>query len=321
LPYTLPEEVYELYQWHNGIYAPSKTGGWNCFVHATGGLFGFLPLEVALKKSQEFLKDIDNYNYFRYEPNWLLIFDRATDNNATGCVVVLGKKIAPIRSFNPDDEYYEIIHPSLTNMMLNNALSYRDLSAEDFRKGDFRKLNLHRVDLTNANLEGADFRGANITETNLTGAKIKKIKITGALYSDLTILPEGIDKSELIYVGANADLSGFDLRGVYLNDKNLENANLSGANVAKNYLNNANLKNANLSEANLEEALLDGADLSGANLENANLHGTSLKRTILANANLFKVRWVESWVINNSDKDPIFYNTIMPDGSIKNLSI
>jgi uncharacterized protein YjbI with pentapeptide repeats len=141
------------------------------------------------------------------------------------------------------------------------------------------------------------------------------------LYSDLTILPEGIDKSELIYVGANADLSGFDLRGVYLNDKNLENANLSGANVAKNYLNNANLKNANLSEANLEEALLDGADLSGANLENANLHGTSLKRTILANANLFKVRWVESWVINNSDKDPIFYNTIMPDGSIKNLSI
>lgn len=291
IPYTLPEEVYELYQWHNGIDCTKRGRGWSYFIYATGGIFGFLPLEEALRESQMFL----NSNYYQYEPNWLLIFNSASDNNAAGCVAVLGEEAAVIRSFDPEDEYYEVSHTSMTNMMLNNALAYQNLIGKDFSGGDFRNLRLHKVNLTNTNLESADFRGANLIQTNLEGANIKNIKIAGAFYSDTTIFSENIDKSELIYVGANANLSNLDLRNIYFNNMNLENTNFSNANLAQKYLNKANLKNANLSGANLERANLEGADLSGANLEGANLNGANLCRAI-------------------------FYNTVMPDGSIENKS-
>lgn len=319
--YTLPEEIYELYQWHNGIDDSGDKGGWNYFISTVGGVFGYLPLEEALKKSQNLLNlKLSSKEDIRrqYEPNWLLIFDQASDVNAAGVVVVIENQKTYVRSYDPEDWFYGIIHSSLTNMMLSNAIRKGNLSGKDFSGGDFKNLHLDQVNLTNANLESTDFRGANLTNTNLEGANIKNMKTEGAFYSDITIFPQDIDKSKLIYVGANADLSNLDLRGIYFNNMNLENTNFSNADLAKNYLNNANLKNANFSGANLERANLEGANLSGANLEGANLHGAYLSGAILTNANLLNAQWVDHWVVKDSGKNPIFYNTVMPDGSIKN---
>ena len=65
-----------------------------------------------------------------------------------------------------------------------------------------------------------------------------------------------------------ADLSGKDLRWIYLQEANLAQANLQGANLKGTNLRNANLQGAdlhgaNLSRTNLEEADLRGADLTG----------------------------------------------------------
>ena len=60
-----------------------------------------------------------------------------------------------------------------------------------------------------------------------------------------------------------ADLSGKDLRWIYLQEANLAQANLQGA----------NLKGANLRKANLQGADLHGANLSRTNLEEADLRG------------------------------------------------
>ncbi|ACB52829.1 hypothetical protein cce_3481 [Crocosphaera subtropica ATCC 51142] len=145
-PYTLPKEIYELYQWHNGIDDSGDKGGWNYFISAVGGVFGYLPLEEALKKSQNFLNlklSSQDDIIEQYEPNWLLIFDQASDVNAAGVVVVIENQNTYVRSFDPEDGFYGIIHSSLTNMMLSNAIRKGNLSGKDFSGGDFRNLHLH----------------------------------------------------------------------------------------------------------------------------------------------------------------------------------
>ena len=319
-PYALPEEIYELYQWHNGIDDFGDKGGWNYFISTTGGMFGFLPLEEALKQSQNRFNLKLKYNALRYkyEPNWLLIFDQASDRNAAGVVVVIEKQNTYIRSYDPEDFYYDIIHSSLTNMILDNAINKGDLSNKNFSGGDFKKLNLYCKNINNSNLENADFREANLVRTNFKGANIDNAKFQRALYDDFTILPQKIDKSELFYIGANADLSNLDLQRVYLTGKNLENTSFTGANLIYSRLGNACLRNADLSKANLERADLSNADLSQADLSGANLHGAKLNGTNLTNANLSNATWVYSWIVNDFNTPPIFNNTIMPDGSIKN---
>ncbi len=63
-----------------------------------------------------------------------------------------------------------------------------------------------------------------------------------------------------------ADLSGLDLRWLYLQEADLSQVNLQGA----------NLKGANLRKVNLQGADLRGADLSGANLKDVDLRGADL---------------------------------------------
>ena len=102
------------------------------------------------------------------------------------------------------------------------------------------------------------------------------------------------------------DLSYVDIRGINLDDANLERAilyqtNLAGAslnraNLHKAVLSVANLAGANLSQANLSQAIMGAANLTGANLSHANLyqtnlflanlHGTIFDGTNLCSANL-----------------------------------
>ncbi|MEM9006231.1 MAG: pentapeptide repeat-containing protein [Cyanobacteria bacterium P01_F01_bin.86] len=105
------------------------------------------------------------------------------------------------------------------------------------------------------------------------------------------------------------DLSGADLRHLYLSGANLSGTNLSEANLSSADLSSANLSEANLSSAdlssaNLSEANLSSADLSSANLSGANLGGIDLsgfdlsgfdlRRVNLSRANLSKTQFLRT---------------------------
>jgi hypothetical protein len=92
------------------------------------------------------------------------------------------------------------------------------------------------------------------------------------------------------------DLSYTNIRGVNLNQANLQltnlyhvdlsQANLTGVNLSGAVLSAANLAGANLCGANLQGAILSAANLAGANLCGANLQGANLYLANLEGANL-----------------------------------
>lgn len=316
LPFPFPEELYELYQWRNGM---EGNISWTQFIRAEGGVYGFLSLEDAVKMSREEYKSVSITKYGKYEPNWLIIFYSASDNNALGLVIVLGEETTPIRCYDPDDNYYEIIHTSLTNLLLNNVAKhidklYKDLRGADLRKADFRGLRLDKILFKGANLESADIRRANLINTDLSTTNLKGAKLQDALYSINTKFSDGTDLSELIFIGAGANLQGVNLENRYLGGTNLKNADLSRACLKKTNLGGANLENANLTNANLENAYLEKANLKGANLTNANLKEARFRKANLTNANLLNVN-LSNFQIEHYDA--ILLNTIMPDGTIK----
>lgn len=317
LPFPFPEELYELYQWHNGMEGDVS---WSQFISAYGGVYAFISLEDALKISDEFYQNASIYKYDIFEPNWLIILSAASDLNAAGLVIVLGEETASIRCYDPEDNYYEIIHTSLTNLMLNNVIRHirkphKNLNAADLIKADFRGIYLSETEFKHTNLESADMRGANLINTDLSTANLKGAKLKDALYSINTKFPQGTDLSELIFIGADANLRGVNLENRYLGGTNLKNADLSGACLKKSNLGGTNLENANLSNANLENAYLEKTNLKGANLTNANLKEARFIKTNLTNANLSNVN-LSNFQIENYDA--ILLNTIMPDGTIKN---
>ncbi|NER05147.1 MAG: SMI1/KNR4 family protein, partial [Okeania sp. SIO3C4] len=71
LPFSLPEELYELYQWRNGM---KDLIQWQPFICNRSGMYGFLSLEKALETSQrEYEQTLVGYADFL--PNWLWIFE------------------------------------------------------------------------------------------------------------------------------------------------------------------------------------------------------------------------------------------------------
>src|SRR5258708_6622489 len=99
---------------------------------------------------------------------------------------------------------------------------------------------------------------------------------------------ENADKRAYFF---DADLSGMNLEGVYLEEVSLRYANLSGAKLKGADLSVSSLVGADLSGADLSGATLEGtdfsiADLSGANLSGANLSMADLSRANLSQANL-----------------------------------
>ncbi len=82
------------------------------------------------------------------------------------------------------------------------------------------------------------------------------------------------------------DLSGLDLRQLYLFEVNLVGSNLSGVDLRRACLIGANLNQANLSGANLSGAYLNDASFREANLSNANLTDAQMDNVDLLRANL-----------------------------------
>lgn len=86
-----------------------------------------------------------------------------------------------------------------------------------------------------------------------------------------------------------ADLSGADLRWLYLQEADLAKANLQGA----------NLKGANLRKANLQ-----GADLRGANLSKTNLKDVDLRGADLTGVQNLTIRQITTTVYDKETKFP-----------------
>ena len=77
LPFPFPEELYELYQWHNGM---KGNFSWSQFIDAEGGVYGFLSLEDSIKMSRQEYNSVFITKYGKYEPNWLIIFSEAASH-------------------------------------------------------------------------------------------------------------------------------------------------------------------------------------------------------------------------------------------------
>ena len=126
----------------------------------------------------------------------------------------------------------------------------------------------------------------NLSETNLTDADVAGVT-SGGITGTPASLPVywGLVRGYLLGSGAvleGADLSGANLKDLYLLNANLTDANLSNADLAGTYLDYAELNGANLTGADLADAVLDGANLTGANAAGANFAGAAFSATIVS---------------------------------------
>ncbi|HMU94698.1 MAG TPA: pentapeptide repeat-containing protein [Anaerolineales bacterium] len=90
----------------------------------------------------------------------------------------------------------------------------------------------------------------------------------------------------------NADLGGFDLRAVFLENSDLRNAQCVGTDLRGAYLYNVDARKANFDKANLSGATLQRALFQGASLRNAKIEFTlsqeaNFEKADLTNASLF----------------------------------
>src|SRR5215210_1546401 len=92
-------------------------------------------------------------------------------------------------------------------------------------------------------------------------------------YADLASANlKGTDTQDTRFV-----LDNVNLRGVNLQDADLEYISLEGSNLSNSHLVNTDLSNATLSDANLYHAYLSNVDLSDANLSGADLGSVDLR--------------------------------------------
>ena len=150
---------------------------------------------------------------------------------------------------------------------------------------DLRGANLSGANLTNTDLALAKLDGANLTGTNLTGVNFSETVLGSVDFTDAnltgattapwhhfpetiyrnTTLPDGTVKTDTperqllikLYVDgapkvelAGRDFSGWDLRGVELQNRNLAKCNFTGTDLRNTKLAGANLTLANLQGAN-----------------------------------------------------------------------
>ena len=172
-----------------------------------------------------------------------------------------------------------------------------NLVAADLRGANLSDANLANTDLALARLDGADLTGTNLTganfaeavlgnvdftDANLTGAKIAPWHHFPETVYRNTTLPDGTVKTDTperrllikLYVDgapkvelAGRDFSGWDLRGVELQNRNLATCNFTGT----------DLRNTKLAGANLTLANLRGATgFEPADHEGVILHQTTL---------------------------------------------
>ena len=182
------------------------------------------------------------------------------------------------------------------------SLARSNLVGADLRGADLRGANLANADLALAKLDGANLTDANLTGANLAEAVLGNVNLTGAKLNGAmiapwhhfpgtiyhgTTLPDGTVKTDSpdrrlliqLYIDgapkvalAGRDFSGWDLRGVEWQNRNLAGCNFTGADLRNVKLDHATLAGANLTLANLQGA----TGFEPADHEGLILHKTTL---------------------------------------------
>ena len=193
IPFTFPEELYELYQWHNGV---KERKGWDyCFA----GTSEFLSLQEAIDFTRVIAEG--EYNEDSWKPNYFFAFAEGTDNGYL-YVLTIDKEKATVLDYCPDSMIATSIEfSSITQMMLEKAfwqkadfseanLAGVDLNGFYLRNIKFNGSNFEKANLSKADLEGAVLKGANLKDANLYQAKITNTDFTDAIFCN-TIMPNG----------------------------------------------------------------------------------------------------------------------------------
>lgn len=194
IPFTLPEELYELYQWHNG--AKERKGWEYCFA----GCSEFLTLQEAIDFTRVIAEG--EYNEDSWKPYYFFAFQEGTDNGDM-YVLTIGEEKAAVLSYCPDSMVVtSISFTSVTQMMLRKTFGQEkvdffdanlagvDLNGFYLRNIKFNGSNFEKANLSNADLEGANLEDANLKNANLYQAKITDTNFTNAIFSN-TIMPDG----------------------------------------------------------------------------------------------------------------------------------
>ena len=241
----------------------------------------------------------------------------------------------------------------------SNDLSGWDFSSQGLQAANFQGTTLTNTIFKRANLDSANFTNATFTNTDFTNANVEYANFSGTVANGFTEAQLKLTKSykEKNLNGINLssnNLSGWDFNGQGLQAANFQNATLTNTIFKRANLNSANFTNANVEYANFSGAVANGfteaqlnstksykeKNLSGINFSFNNLSGWSfngqgLKATNFQNAILTNTDFTNA-TLNDTDftnadlrgatltemnGTPIYKNTIMSNGVIKNFSM
>ncbi|WP_299486942.1 SMI1/KNR4 family protein [Acaryochloris sp. IP29b_bin.137] len=111
LPFTIPDEIYELYEWCNGTLENDGIAF---------NLFYFLPLEEAVRLRTDKHGLNEGIEEIPDDPRWLPIFQYP--HAWAFYIVVLGdKEESPVWLYDTEFDKYELSYDNLTNMLLHCA--------------------------------------------------------------------------------------------------------------------------------------------------------------------------------------------------------
>lgn len=184
-------------------------------------------------------------------------------------------------------------------------MSYKNIPRFDFSGKDMREVIMIGSNVTEANFTDTDLRNADLSDViaydaifhgaDLRGAKLDRLCMRGATWTDAKLDPHWSEMVELLAEGyqITTDLAGRDLSGVCLNGYELKGLNLSEANFS-----NAQLARTIFTGSNLQEVKFTDARMGGTYLVDANLKGATVTKEQLDTALLCR--------------------TTLPDGQISN---
>ena len=237
----------------------------------------------------------------------------------------------------------------LTNANFTNAIVNGAVFTDGFTEAQlkstksYKEKNLSGVNLWYSDLSGWDFSGQNLTSASFSGSTLTNTNFTNATVNSASFT-DGFTETQLkstksykeknltgIFLVSN-DLSGWDFSG-----QNLTSASFSGSTLTNTNFTNATVKGVgfrnvkgfvqeqlkstasyqekNLAGIDFYECDVSGWDFTGQNLQNSQLSYTVLNGSDLTGADLRGALLIQTKGL------PIYKNTIMFDGTIKNFSM
>jgi uncharacterized protein YjbI with pentapeptide repeats len=202
---AIPEEIYQLYQWRNGIKGSS---GWRSFISS----FFFRPLQNTIENHATSHSHLSSKKKFvtKNQERHLFVFQCKLERGDSYSLLLGNSPISPV--FRHSGEHMGLIDfrsPSLTHLIIEEFRGgWKTLAHAYLAHISVPGANLTKIDCCHANM-----RGANLIFTNLTKADLSYADLTGSNLS-------GANLSE-------ANLTGANLTAAVLKDANLTDTDLT----------------------------------------------------------------------------------------------